>query len=87
MAEIKHLVRIANTDLPGAKQVMFALTGIKGVSISLANAACASSGIDKKAKLGLLSEADVKKLNGFFENPSIPAWMKNRQKDYETRFA
>jgi len=84
MAEVKYIVRIANTDLPGEKQTMFALTGIKGVGMGIANAACALAGVTKQTKLGLLSEADVAKLNEFFANPTVPSWMKNRRKDYET---
>ena len=81
---VKYIVRIANTDLPGSKQTMFALTGIKGVSIGLANAACALTSVTKQTKLGLLEETDIAKLNEFFANPTVPTWMKNRQKDYET---
>ena len=31
--EFQHLVRVFNTDLRGEKQVLFALTKIKGVSV------------------------------------------------------
>lgn len=85
MAEIKHLVRIANTDLPGGKSVLFALSKIKGVSVPLANALCAITGVDKTAKLGAIGEADVKKLNEAVKSlDKLPTWMYNRQKDYET---
>ena len=30
--EFKHLVRVANTDIKGEKQVLYALTKIKGVN-------------------------------------------------------
>ena len=38
--ELKHLVRIANTDLDGKKTIAFALAKIKGVGIPFAHAAC-----------------------------------------------
>ncbi len=84
MADVKYIVRVANTDLKGHKDTLFALTGIDGVSMSMANAICAVTGVAKTQKLGLLTEADVKKLNDFFVNPTVPSWLLNRRKDYET---
>jgi small subunit ribosomal protein S13 len=84
MSEVKYIVRVANTDLDGRKSTMYSLTGITGVSIAFANAACAVTGVSKTTKLGSLSETDVKKLNDFFASPKVPTWMLNRQKDYET---
>ncbi|MFP4117510.1 MAG: 30S ribosomal protein S13 [Candidatus Woesearchaeota archaeon] len=85
--EFKHLVRVASTDLEGNKNLLFALTKIKGVDISFANAVLSVTDIPKDKKTGILDSSDVDKLNEVFENPSakgIPEWMCNRRKDYET---
>lgn len=87
MAEFRHLVRIANTDLDGNKAVVYALKNIKGVSVPLANAICKVAGIDGLSKTGNLSEAQSKKLDGIVADPAragIPSWMLNRRKDVET---
>jgi len=87
MAEFKHLVRVVNTDLPGEKQVLFALQKIKGVGHSLANAVCQVAGIQKTKKAGELTSEEEKKLNEILENvtaTNIPQWMFNRRNDYET---
>ncbi len=87
MPELKHLVRIANTDLEGNKLIVFALSNIKGVGIPFANAACRIAGISVNKKAGALSEAEVKKLEEVVKNPvkaGFPPWMINRRFDTET---
>ena len=85
--EFQHLVRVFNTDLKGEKQVLFALTKIKGVSIMLSNAICRKANVPLAKKAGYLSPAEVKALEGVVSDPlkaGLPEWMANRRKDYET---
>ena len=84
MADFKHLVRVANTDLQGGKPVSHALTGIKGVGPRLALVTCKKLKIDPKIKIGELPEPDVKKINEFLKNPDLPKWFLNRPVDRET---
>lgn len=87
MAEFRHLVRIANTDLDGKKAVVYALKDIRGVGVPLAHALCVLLKIDGMSKIGNLSEADSKRLDEAARNPlklGVPTWMLNRQKDPET---
>jgi small subunit ribosomal protein S13 len=87
MADVRHLVRIANTDLDGNKPIIQALKKIKGIGFSLAKAICYSANIDERAKTGLLTDAQVQKLEVVAKNMSkhgIPQWMFNRRKDPET---
>ncbi len=85
--ELKHLVRIANTDLNGNKSIAFALSDIKGVGVSFANAVCRVAGVDVNKKAGALSETEVKKVEEIIKNPiksGLPPWMVNRRFDSET---
>src|SRR3989338_3672193 len=85
--EIRYLVRVANTDLDGHKPLHNALLSIRGVSYSFANMICAFSGIDKRAKTGYLSDAEVAKLTDIVQNPvkyGAPSWMLNRRRDYDS---
>lgn len=83
MAEFRHIVRIADTDLDGKKSVMFALTGIKGIGIRMARAIVNTLGIDGTAKLGELDDETIQKIKKFVEEEieSLPPWMLNRRKD------
>ncbi|RMD58063.1 30S ribosomal protein S13 [Candidatus Woesearchaeota archaeon] len=87
MAEFKHLVRIANTDLKGDKQVVYAIKNIKGIGVSLANALCQIAKIPRDKKIGELSDSEIKKLDDLVKAPhksNVPKWMLNRQKDLNT---
>ena len=83
---VKHIVRIADTDLDGHKNVVFALTGIKGIGIRIARCIVNHLKIDARAKLGELDDEVIEKLKNFIENEieSLPSWLLNRRKDYYT---
>ncbi|WP_406658094.1 30S ribosomal protein S13 [Methanolobus sp. ZRKC2] len=81
--EIRHLVRIMNTDLQGSQPVINALTGIRGIGMRTSKVIVESTGIDPKAVIGYLSDEDIAKLDeaiGNFET-KMPKWMLNRQMD------
>ncbi len=85
--EYRHLVRVANTDLDGRKQLKQALLKIKGVGFMLANAICEVSGFDKRMKAGNLTDQQASKLTEVINSPlshKIPNWLLNRKKDPET---
>lgn len=81
--ELRHLVRIMNTDLQGAKQVQYALTGIRGIGRRTARILAESTGVDPRAIIGYLPDEDVEKLNEAISkfDGIVPTWMLNRQKD------
>ncbi len=87
MAEVKHIIRIANTDLDGHKPIKEALKKIKGVSFMYSNMLCSMAGVNKTKKAGELNDSEVKAFEDILENPNnnnVPDWMRNRRKDYET---
>lgn len=85
--EIRHIVRIANTDLKGHKQTYVALSGIKGVSFAFTNAVCKAAKIDPRRKIGLLKDEELRRIMDILKDPvafNIPTWMLNKQREYET---
>jgi len=84
--ELKHIVRIADTDLDGKKPVVHALTGIKGIGLRMARSITNHLGINAMAKLGELDDETIEKLKKFVEEEieTLPAWMLNRRKDLHT---
>lgn len=81
--EIRHIVRIANTDLEGKRSVQYALTGIKGVSRRLAKVLSVNSGLNPQATIGYLNDADIERLQSSVDSITaiIPPWMANRQNE------
>lgn len=79
----KHIVRIADTDLDGNRNVVHALTGIPGIGIRMARSIVNATGIDGNKKLGYLTEEDIEKLRSLIEDniEKLPAWMLNRRFD------
>jgi|SRR3989344_1158479 len=87
MADFKHLVRIANTDLKGQKAIVYALKDIRGVGVPLAHAICQILKIDGLSKIGDISDADMKRVDEAVKNLdklAVPKWMFNRCKDLDT---
>lgn len=85
--EFRHIIRIAGADLDGAKKVGYALTGVKGIGIRLANVIAQKAGVDPQIRLGFLPEADIEKIEEILKNPAkygLPSWLLNRPKDRET---
>src|SRR3990170_7350969 len=89
MQEQKHrqedrVVRILSKDIEGKMNVYVGFTKVKGVSWSLSNVVCKKFNIDKKRKIGSLTDEEIKRISDFIKDPKVPAHLLNRQKDFET---
>ena len=85
--KFRQIIRIAGTNVDGAKKLTYALTEIKGVGIRLANVIVEKAGLDPDTRLGFLSDGEVKRIESIIKNPSkndIPSWLLNRRRDRET---
>ncbi|MFW5746260.1 MAG: 30S ribosomal protein S13 [Nanoarchaeota archaeon] len=85
--QLRYLVRVASTDLPGEKPIVHAMTKIKGVGEAYARAVLSVAKVDPQARAGLLDDAQVKKIEEVLLNPDkndFPTWFLNHQKDYES---
>ena len=85
--ETRQMVRLINSDVPGEKKVYLAVQKVRGVGFTLANAICNILKIDKNRKIGDLNEEEIKKISAMIQDPAkhgVPAWLLNRQKDYDT---
>ena len=80
----QHILRVMNTNIDGKRNIMFAITAIKGVGRRYANLVLKKADIDLNKRAGELSEEDVEKIITIMQNPrqyKIPNWFLNRQKD------
>jgi small subunit ribosomal protein S13 len=85
--EFRHIVRILGSDSAGTLKVSYAVTEIKGVSLSLSNAILKKAGINPDLRAGFLTEADVEKIEDVIKDPAkfgLPKWLFNRRKDAES---
>ena len=80
----ERVVRLLSKDIEGKMNVFSGLTKIKGISWAMSNAICKKLKIDKKRKIGSLSEEELKKISEFAKNPELPPYLLNRKKDFET---
>ena len=84
--DFKHIVRIANSDLPGKQRVNYALTNIKGVGFRVATFIAKEAGISLKKRIGDLSDEEIETIAETLEDilENSPVWMRNRVNDYDT---
>jgi len=80
----ERVVRILSEDIEGKMTIYSGLTKIKGISWALSKAICEKLGIDRKKKIGSLTEKEIETLSKFMKNPTLPKFILNRRKDFET---
>lgn len=84
MAEFRRIVRICGTDIDGSTELVYGLTGIKGVGARLAHALVTAAGLDPEMRVGHLSDKEINRLESIAKEPAsygIPLWFFNRRKD------
>jgi small subunit ribosomal protein S13 len=84
--EAQQIIRLAETNLDGKKEVASAIRSIDGISFMFANAIVKVGHFQKK-KIGELTEEDIKKLEAIIVHPEshgIPSWLFNRRKEPAT---
>ena len=82
----RYIIRLANTDLEGARTVVYALTNIKGLGIRMAEVVTDLAGIPRTERIGNLADEQVAKIQQVLTNlgETAPIWMVNRPHDWET---
>ena len=78
------MVRLMATDIEGRISVINALRKIRGVSFMFSHAVCTNTGVNPRAKIGALSDAELKSLESAIKSYQMPQWLLNRRKDPET---
>jgi small subunit ribosomal protein S13 len=75
------------TDMQGTLKTVYALTEIKGISLSLSNAILKKAGVNPDVRVGFLTETEINKIEDIIKEPTkynLPNWLFNRRKDAET---
>jgi len=84
--DFQYIVRIANTDIDGDKTLIMGIAQIKGIGRHMAALIADSTGIDKKIKMGKITDAQIEKIKKALEDIEniAPGWMLNHRKDIDT---
>ena len=85
--DFRHILRVANTDLNGARPIGITLRQVKGINFMFSNLICHLAKIDRKKRTGDLNEEEIKRMGAVIQDPlkyGTPVWMLNRRKDVET---
>ena len=85
--EYRYIIRIMGTDAAGTLKTAYALTEIKGISLSLSNAILKKAGVNPDLRAGFLTETEIDKIEEIIKEPTkygLPTWLFNRRKDTET---
>ena len=64
----RYIIRLANTDLEGARTVVYALTNIKGLGIRMAEVVTDLAGIPRSERIGNLTDEQVAKIQEVLTN-------------------
>jgi len=85
-ADFRYIVRLANTDLQGARSVVQALTGIKGMGVRMAGVVANLAQVPATERLGNLEEAQIERIRTTLAvvPDQVPHWMVNRTSDFDT---
>ena len=85
--EFRHIVRIHGTDLDGSQNLDFAIRTISGVDRAMSNAVVKATGLNPKARLGEVSDEDLRKIEEALKEPAkhgVPSWLLNYRKDLQS---
>ena len=85
--EFRYILRIAGADVAGTLKAVYALTEVKGISMSLSNAILKKANLNPDLRVGFLTESEIEKIEEIIDDPAkynIPSWLFNRRKDTET---
>ena len=84
--DFKYIVRIANTDIDGEKNLIHGLTSIRGVGLHMSTLIIEKTGLEGNKKVGNLTDKEIELLSNTLSDITkfAPVWMLNHRKDYGT---
>ena len=82
--ESVELIRILGKDLRGDQKLIVGMTKIRGISWAYANALCKILTLDVNKRIGELSSDEIKTIEESIKEVTVPSFLMNRQKDFDT---
>merc|ERR1711933_580600 len=85
--KFQHILRVQNTNIDGTRNIMFAMTAIRGIGRRFSNLICKKADIDLSKRAGQLDDDEIRRMETIMLNPrqyKIPDWFLNRQRTGRT---
>ena len=84
--DFRYIVRFANTDLEGARSVVYALQKVRGVGPRIAEMVADLSGVSRTERIGNLPEPKTEEMEKVLGTLAerVPMWVVNRPNDPDT---
>jgi len=85
-ADFQGLLRVLNTNVNGARKVMYALCQIRGIGRRFANLICKKAEVDLNKRAGEITEEELEAIKLIIAQPlqfNIPEWFLNNQRDHK----
>jgi small subunit ribosomal protein S13 len=82
--EFRHIVRISGADIDGSKKLVYGITKVRGLGVSLVSAIVKAADLKPEIRVGNLTESDVQRIEDVIGDPvkyGIPPRLVNRRKD------
>ncbi|MCL4331937.1 MAG: 30S ribosomal protein S13 [Thermoplasmatales archaeon] len=84
---IKYIVRIANTNLDGTRQAVYALSNIRGIGYRTAEILLKKMSIPRDVKLGEIDDSKIDEIKDAIDkrySEFFPTWTLNHRNDIQT---
>lgn len=84
--EFKHIIRVQNTNIEGRRNVVNAITAIRGIGRRMSHMICLIAKIDITKRAGEISEQTWEEVSKIISEPhtyGVPTWFFNRRKDFK----
>lgn len=84
--DYRYIVRFANTDLDGARSVVYGLSQVSGVGLRVAEIVADLAKVPRGGRIGNLDEAQTEAMAQVLASlpERVPPWILNRQNDVDT---
>ena len=84
--EFKHIIRVLNTNIEGKRNVVAALTAIRGIGRRISYIICKLAKIDTNKRAGEINEETWENVTKMLSEPQtygVPSWFFNRRRDFK----
>merc|ERR1711935_128046 len=69
--KFQHILHVQNTNIDGTRNIMFAMTAIRGIGRRFSNLICKKADIDLSKRAGQLDDDEIRRMETIMQNPRL----------------